>query len=256
MADKRTRKEILTDLCAKALATPKNFYREGFLNDKGTTRDTKELNTEVMAEFIINNIEIFEKGIEPERRGCYKDTNHKDLSSSKSVRSTEELFEVSEKDLAKELFTLYKKKTLPPIGTIVDVETPLTARQTEDPKPDHKTEYRGDIDLLADDGKRLIILELKKPGNEDESMLRCVMECYTYLKNVNHDILIKNFVKNQTLHDSYIVTASPLVFKGGRQYKEMQENRPQLKKLMKLLNITPLYYRYDDAANEFVITYK
>ena len=250
-----SRNSILSE-CYKKLSNPKLFYKPEYfklIKATGQTSDTGEFISEVIAEFIIEHIDVFEKGINPEQRKRYRDTtNHENLVSSKSVRSTNDLLTIREKDLAKELFNLYKENPLPPIGTIVDVETPLTARQSED----KAAEGRGDIDLLADDGRRLVILELKKTDNK-ESMLRCVMESYTYLKTVNHKNLIDDFVKNEKLLDSYIVTASPLVFKGGEQYKEMTEqNRPQLKKLMNLLGITPLYYRYDDAANEFVITYK
>jgi len=73
------------------------------------------------------------------------------------------------------------------IGKIIDYQTPLKNVQTDD---------AGKIDLLAynekENPKTLRILELKKPDSE-ETMLRCVLEAYTYLKVVDKDKLLKDF---------------------------------------------------------------
>ena len=68
-------------------------------------------------------------------------------------------------------------------------------------------------------------------------MLKCLLEVYTYLKIVNKDKLLKDF---GLLKDT-IVKASPLVFFEGMQYKEMQEERKNLKKLMEKMEIEPVY---------------
>ena len=79
-------------------------------------------------------------------------------------------------------------------------------------------------------------------------MLRCVMEGFTYLKSVDTDKLIKDY----QLKGINQVCASPLVFRGKSQWKETQEHRPQLRRLMKLLNIKPYYIIMQ--KNKFVIT--
>ena len=72
------------------------------------------------------------------------------------------------------------------------------------------------------------ILELKEPDS-DETMLRCVLEGYTYMKTVNRSRLIEDF----ELPEDTKILACPLVFKGKNQWQEVQEERPNLS-LMRL----------------------
>lgn len=71
------------------------------------------------------------------------------------------------------------------IGKIIDYQTPLK---------DIQTDKAGKIDLLAynENEKTLRILELKKLDSK-ETMLRCVLEAYTYLKIVDKAKLLKDF---------------------------------------------------------------
>ena len=79
-------------------------------------------------------------------------------------------------------------------------------------------------------------------------MLRCVMEGFTYLKTVDKAKLLGNFGKSE----NYGLSASPFVFKNGKQWQEMQEDRPQLKLLMDLLNSRP-YYIFEEDRNYSVV---
>ena len=62
------------------------------------------------------------------------------------------------------------------------------------------------------------ILELKKSDSE-ETMLRCVLEGYTYLQTLNKEKFLKDF----GLPVDCIIKASPLVYKNKFQWEEMQE---------------------------------
>ena len=126
------------------------------------------------------------------------------------------------------------------IGKIIDYQTPLKNVQTDD---------AGKIDLLAynKNTKILRILELKK-SDSDETMLRCVLEAYTYLKIVDRDKLLKDF----GLPEDAIVKACPFVFFEGEQYKEIQEDRKYLKELMKNLDIEPIYLKGEGGEYKVV----
>lgn len=113
------------------------------------------------------------------------------------------------------------------IGSIIDYQTPLKAKRND---------VAGKIDLLSYDGTYLRILELKKLDNT-ETMLRCVLEAYTYMEIVNKSELLKSF----ELPETTFVKASPFVFKNSIQYFEMQEERKWLKYLMRLLDSKPFY---------------
>ena len=80
-------------------------------------------------------------------------------------------------------------------------------------------------------------MELKKEDNE-ETMLRCVLEIFTYSKTLDKDKFLEDF----NLPKDTKIKASPLVFFNGYQYKEMVEgNNKFLKQLMDKLDIEPFY---------------
>ena len=160
------------------------------------------------------------------RESSYKVKNHdgkiKDENSNREEEKiTMELFDYSQN----------KGVTFDIIGKIIDYQTPLKNVQKDDV---------GKIDLLAynEKEKTLKILELKKPDSK-ETMLRCVLEAYTYLKIVDKDKLLKDF----GLPKDTILKTCPFVFVDGEQYKEMQQDRKNLKELMKKLDVEPVYLK-------------
>ena len=49
--------------CQKAFSDIKTFYKQSFINYNGKTEDTNEAYTEVVAEFLCNNLSAFIDGI-------------------------------------------------------------------------------------------------------------------------------------------------------------------------------------------------
>lgn len=262
MSIQYTRTETLLK-CCRALYNPSYFYRARCLNWSGVTKKNdkgvQEYYTEIISEFILNNIEIFKNGIRTVPSGDYFAPSHNAVRNAQDPKTADvlgqQLYNLDEEIIAKGLLKLYNKTPLPIIGKLVDYQVPLYPRKTAAPQNGGKRAEddgkEGKIDLLADDGKQLIILELKKPSSS-ETMLRCVMECYTYLKTVDKKQLLSDFKKPS----DYGLTAAPLVFKDEFQHSEMKDikNRPMLDTLMKVLNISPYYIYYDPAAKDFSIT--
>ena len=217
-----TRAQII-EKCRKAFQNKNTLYKQEFVNYRGKTTDTKEYYTEVIAEFLCDNITNYINGIDCiTRKNSYKTKRHDGLYDSDSNREEEKIamqFFLQSRDYS--AFSL--------IGKIEDYQTPLKSSADDE---------AGKIDLLSYDDKTMRILELKKPDSK-ETMLRCVLEGYTYLKTVNNDKLIKDFKHNPK---EVILKASPFVFFEGEQHKEMTQPRPQLRKLMKLLDSKPYYY--------------
>ncbi len=225
---------------------PKAFYKEGFIMsiDDVKGEDGSE-RTEIIAERLNERIEDLKKIIVVERENYKVITHDGELTDSNQ----------EEKNLAKKLFNQSnpkdrKKRTVFDfIGAIVDYETPL--------KSSNSDKGVGKIDLLsvADDEPKpsIFILELKKK-NSSESMLRCVLEAYTYSKQVNKPKLGESF---GVLKD-FDLKAAPLLYKGGKQWEEMQEinagKKPQLKMLMEQLNIAGPFYYVENPDGTFVIT--
>ena len=222
----KTRQDILND-CADKMDDIKTFYQEPFINYKGKTSDTKEYFTEVVAEFICDHIDQFRNGILPvTRKSSYKTESH--IGNVPTSNREEET-------IAIKMFNQSDKEGFiyPHIGKIIDYQTPL--------KSSNGDKNLGKIDLLSfDENKKVLhILELKRPCS-DETMLRCVLEGYTYMKIVDKEKLIVNFERPKKT----IIEANPLVFKSEscNPYQEMQQvDRVWLKKLMHLLNSNPFY---------------
>ena len=211
-----TRNDIL-EQCKTAFQSKSTFYKQSFINYRGKTEDTEEYFTEVIAEFICGHISEFMNGITTmTRESSYKTPGHdgiiKDLGSGRE-----------EEIIAMKMYD----KQYDFIGKMIDYQTPLKNKRNDE---------AGKIDLLAYDGTTLRILELKKPDST-ETMLRCVLEGYTYLKTANISKLLANF----KLPSDTIVKACPFVFKNGEQHSEMREQRPHLKRLMDLLDSKPYY---------------
>ncbi len=199
----------------------KTFYKQPFINYNGKTSDTDEFYTEIIAAFLCKNISDFENGIPKiTREITYKTVGHDGCFNIDTPREEEKIaMEMYKQSLNGCVYDF--------IGEMIDYQTPLKNKRTD---------AAGKIDLLSYDGSTLYILELKKPDSE-ESMLRCVLEGYTYMKNADHKKLLKDF----GLPEDTIIKASPFVFKDMIQHKQMREKRPYLFKLMSLLDSKPFY---------------
>ena len=216
-----TGKEI-EKMCEGKFEDLKSFYTAPFVNYKGKCTDTGEYYTEAVARFLCTHIKEFIKDLEKEeitREGSYKVDGH-DGEHGETCRK--------EEAIAMDMFRYCcDGEKYECIGKIIDYQTPL--KNTSDNKG------LGKIDLLSWDGEVLRILELKKPDSE-ETMLRCVLEGFTYSQIVNKEKLAEDFG-----HKGAQVKASPFVFIGSNPCKEMEQERPWLKKLMELLDSKPFY---------------
>ena len=219
-------KDEIIKIMKEAKSDIKNFYKKEFVNYLGVTSDTKEYYTEIIAEWLLDNFYLFDTIKMISRESSYKVKTHDGKIKDENSNHEEE-------KIAMELFDYSQNKgvTFDIIGKIIDYQTPLKNVQKDDV---------GKIDLLAynEKEKTLRILELKKPDSK-ETMLRCVLEAYTYLKIADKAKLLKDF----GLPENTIVKACPFVFFDGAQYKEIQEDRKYLKELMKKLDVEPVYLK-------------
>ena len=223
MAIKYSKNEIL-EMIENAKFDIRSFYKQDFVNYAGKTKDSKEYYTEIIAEWLLSHVDLFNKIKLINREGSYRIESHDGKIINQESNRAEEKIAMKLFDYSQNKGEIFDK-----IGKIIDYQIPLKNIQTDD---------AGKIDLLAynEDTDTLRILELKKSDSK-ETMLKCLLEVYTYLKIVNKVKLLKDF----GLPKNTIVKASPLVFFEGMQYKEMQEDRKNLKKLMEKMEIEPVY---------------
>ena len=152
-----------------------NFYKVPIINYKGYVTDKLKVNNTRYSEVIADT--LVSKGyiktwleLEPLRPNHF-DTGH---NHSESVDINKlQISNRKEEILAKLLFYQREVKDL---GYIFDYQTPLKAVQSDS---------YGKIDLLGYNSKDKCysIIELKyRPSGSEETLLRCVLEAYTYYK--------------------------------------------------------------------------
>jgi len=225
-----TREDIISK-CRNAIKDASTFYKQSFVNYRGRATDTGELYNEVIAEFVCDNLVELRSISCITRESSYKVEGH-DGEYSENSNRLEEI-------IAMKMFNQCKDGSeYDFIGKIIDYQTPLKNKKNYDV---------GKIDLLSVNGNTIFVLELKKEDST-ETMLRTVLEGYTYLKTVDFEKLKRDF-KQYKIEN---IKASPLVFRKKELWKEMQEDRPKLKRLMKLLDSVPFYIA--EVNNKYVIT--
>lgn len=197
-----------------------NLYKKDIINYRGYTSDTKIKYTEVISKWLLDNIDLLEDIKKIKRKNSYKVPSHNGIYLGINSNRKEEL-------MAMEMFRIGK---LPLIGKILDYQIPLKNQRCDD---------GGKIDIVSIDDNNIVhILELKKEESR-ETMLRSVLEIYTYFKTID----IEKFLLDFNLCSSSSIKCSVLVCFNGCQYRELNSKESVfLKKIMNKLNITAFYY--------------
>lgn len=232
-----SRQDIIK-FCEEASKDMKSFYNAPFIKYYGETKE-KEPYTEIVAQWLLEHFKLFENISVVNREKSYRVKGH----DGNTVRITNRKEEIT----AKQLFSFSSiDDPLYGIGKIIDYQVPLKNKQND--------KGVGTIDLLScnDEEKCVYILEYKKEDST-ETMLRCVLEAYTYFCTVSKDKLLNDF----EIDNSYTLKASPLVYHLGLQYKEYKDNnRDYLHELMKKLGSKPFFIKenFIEGKIQFMIT--
>lgn len=208
------------------------LYKEDFINYRGDTTDTKEKYTEVIAEWLIKNFNLFDNIKKITRQSSYKVDTHDGKHNNQNSNRLEEIMAIE----------IFNQKSLNILGKVIDYQTPLK---------DKLGDEAGKIDIVSydKDNKIVYLLELKREDSK-ETMLRCVLEIFTYFKTLDKDKFLEDF----NLPKDTKIKASPLVFFNGSQYKEMAgSDNKYLKELIKKLEIK-LFYISKNNNSEYNIT--
>ena len=177
LSDNCTQQEVVKEVVG-------NFYKTSILNYRGyvtgAKKEKRNLYTERIAKSIFDNdLLTVWKCLVPVRTNHFVPDHSKECECIISTNRKEEI-------LAK---LLYRQGDVGGLGKIIDYQTPLKKK---------KSDSYGKIDLLSYNEKDnlISIVELKyRPSVSDETLLRCILEAYTYYK-----LLALNQVK-QKLND-------------------------------------------------------
>lgn len=177
---------------------PEGFYSTSILNSLGDSAigEKPVQMTEWLAAQLLYPIKTneqneykrpidFWKGIKPLRNKSYFTADHNkkkyfELYSGKIGSRNEE-------NLAK---LLYLNDFIPFLGNIIDYQVPLKEKQSD---------KIGKIDLVgySEQNRRFSLIELKyHPIGSQETLLRCVLELYTYYKFLDKERFKADFIEN------------------------------------------------------------
>ena len=222
MPKKYTRQETLNILetMKKEGKGFSSLYQKGFIKwlGKSMDRSNSEYYSEIISDWLLNNIDILTGNhIKQVNRENYKEF-HPELDENTPETNREE------DRIAKEI---HKEKVYKELGEVFDYQVPL--------KKTNKDTGVGKIDLVAfnKNENNVYLLELKR-RDSTETLLRCVLEIYTYWKQLNKDNFKKSF--DFLPLDANIIPAV-LIFKDSVQYKQYESEHPKTRKLMKVLGI-------------------
>lgn len=246
--------------CKRLIKDPVAFYKSDIVNYRSVTTDSFIPCTEVIAGFLTEkeNLDKLNSIIEQDRTENRDSYNMNHEGSYPEGKSFDEVNHESEKIIAIDLFRQCREDGpfADTIGRIIDYQTPLKTKQEDS---------YGEIDLLSvDDEKRKIyILELKKDKSHikesPETLLRCILEAYTYYKLVSKTKLLDSFGLSQYGTES--IAISPLVFKSDEQYEEWNKikrgERKNLKRLIDALKVevSPFFLELvDEKRRKYRIT--
>ena len=221
-----TKENIIIELMGK-LGDINNLYNAECVVRKGKTNITKEFYTEIIAHELLRNLTKFEniKPITRTKTYCRENHFNIEFNYNESNRN-EEIF-------AKRITGLSLKE----IGMILDYQIPLKGSRND--------KGIGKIDLISfnKENNNLHLIELKYKNN-NETLLRAVLEAYTYYKIVDKDKLINDhfsskFILSKALLKSNIgdinVIPTVLLVPDCNPSKELTEmefgERPKLKAL-------------------------
>jgi hypothetical protein len=157
---KKTKDQTINDL-RKELLKVEDLYRSGCVNWTGTTSDSKELYTEIIANELLQEIDKFDKIKRVTREATYFVPGHANIFINSRSNRDEEKF-------AKKLVN----QDLGSLGRIKDYQIPLN---------DERKDKLGDVDLVSynEKTKTLFLIELKYKRNK-ETLLRASLEIFTH----------------------------------------------------------------------------
>ena len=237
MTKKYSRDKTIYELAEELY--PIKLYKARCINWKGKATDRDELYSEIIAETLMENCEKLKTIPSITREKTYFGQNHGNVKTSGSNRK--------EENFAKEIYK--RKRELGTLGLIKDYQIPL--------KDNLGNEGIGKIDLISynEKDKILFLIELKHPPNTD-TLLRAVLEIYTYYKIVDRKKLIKDFREFSGCVDpDNEITIIPAVLlvpecNAYKELKEINDKRPSLEKLSRKLGVRFFTIETSDLVNE------
>ena len=134
------------------------------------------------------------------------------------------------------------------IANIIDYQTPIN---------ESKGNGAGKIDLLSynADDNNLCFLELKKESSE-ETLLRCILEAYTYYKTIKDTIVFSNSFSHYGCNSTTSFSIAPLFFENSQPHKDFSNATPHLVELVRKIEIPVRFFMISKGVSDDVTTWE
>ena len=241
----------IREMIKKALETnPLFIYQENLLNYKGRTTDSQKLYSEVIAKELVENYhQLMQLGKDVSiRRTKSFNVCHNGIPNVDARIERFKNLKFSEKLLAIALFNSNKDYCF---GKIIDYQVPLKEKQSD---------KFGEIDLVAQKDRSLKLIELKINGGNQETLLRALLEVYTYYKLINNSL--DKFVDDFQLGNGKKLYFQPAILTdeispSGVTLKKI-DDYPYIKRLVSNINkeigITVEFFTYNYDSKKVLQT--
>lgn len=239
--------DVRKEVQAKLKENLNSFYREDFLNYEGKTGDNKKILTEVIADELIKNYDQVRKIGRNTliRKKKSFNRHHNGVAIVKARIQRFGYLGYGEKLLA---IALYNSEQGSCLGEIFDYEVPLKEKQTD--------KY-GRIDLVSKDTDnqsiKLIELKIKPKNKKGETLLRALLEIYTYYKLISDSY--DKFIKDYNLSPSKYPKFQPAILTdkqtlSGETLLKLK-NYPCIQALISMMNVEGFVYEYTNKDKPF-----
>jgi len=191
----------------------KPLYTSRCVNQSDTLKSSTEYTSEVIASYLLSHPQLIDSGIRHIRREDSYNVVHSESSRTRNSNREEELTAIK---------LVEGCHTGSEYGTMIAYQIPL--------KNTNEDKGAGKFDLISyhEGSNRLFIHEFKRRKNP-ESLLRCVLEIYTYSSTVDKDKLLSDFG-----HTDAKLIPSVLVYAGSRQHEQFKVFKNVRALMMKL----------------------
>lgn len=232
------KRDNIISMVEKAINESLPLYKQPFVNYKRRTTDTKQMPTEIISELLLSRL----SGTGSDRSILGVKCITRKKSYMIKHKSRPEQGDSNRNEEWNAINMLRMGISNPEYGKIIDYQVPL--------KNIRANSGVGKVDLISIDmnNNKLFIHELKvkpKGSKSEESLLRAVLEIYSYYLTVDSDKLLLDFD-----HRDASIIPSVLIQVGCRAFNEFTDSEKNANVIRLMRRLKVVFNQYKEPIHE------
>ena len=207
-----------------------DLYHASCLNWSGRTSDTNKWYSEIICDALLSHIKSIKSIPAVVRKQAYR------------IRKTDVIRKNNNNRKEENFAKILVNESLSSLGKVLDFQIPIKGKRTD---------KAGKVDLLSwnIENKTIYLIEYKHIKN-NETLLRAVLEIFTYFKQIQHEKIKTEYKPNKKFSNSKIqIKPIVLVHQGSKASIEATEmfygDRPKLKDFCVALGVDVYTFNFD-----------